>query len=61
MKNSKVIKNTLTIKPRNPIIAALKNLQGNPGAGFHEKSRGAKRREEKILLAKELGKLKVTK
>lgn len=61
MKNSKVIKNTLTIKPRNPIIAALKNLQGNSGAGVHEKSRGSKRREEKMLLAKELAKLKLPK
>lgn len=40
-------------KPRNPVVAALAAQPGQRGAGVHEKSRGAKRRAEKMALAKE--------
>jgi hypothetical protein len=37
-----------TLKPRNPVLAALKANRG--GAGMHEKSRGALRRAEKMAV-----------
>ncbi len=40
-------------KPRNPVIAALKNKAGG-GAGAHRKSRGALRRAQRMAVAKEL-------
>jgi hypothetical protein len=37
------------MKPRNTVLAALKNRQG--GAGAHRKSRGALRRAENMAVA----------
>ena len=37
------------MKPRNPVLVALKNRQG--GAGAHRKSRGALRRAENMAVA----------
>lgn len=42
------------LKPRNPILAALKANQG-ARAGVHQKSRGALRRAGKMALGKALG------
>jgi hypothetical protein len=39
-------------KPRNPVLAALKNRSG--GAGAHDKSRGALRRTEKMAVGREV-------
>lgn len=60
MKQKKMIKNfsIKTIKPKNPVLAALRITSGNKGAGVHEKSTGAMRRAEKIQLAKEIIQLK---
>lgn len=41
-------------KPRNPVIAALKNKAGGTGAGAHRKSRGAQRRAQRMAVAEEL-------
>ena len=41
-------------KPRNPVIAALKNKAGGSGAGAHRKSRGAQRRAKRMAVAEEL-------
>lgn len=41
-------------KPRNPVIAALKNKAGGGGAGAHRKSRGAHRRAQRMAVAREL-------
>ena len=38
------------MKPRNPVLAALKNRNG--GAGAHVKSRGALRRAENMAVAR---------
>jgi hypothetical protein len=38
------------MKPRNPVLAALKNGRG--GAGVHVKSRGALRRAENMAVAR---------
>ncbi len=40
------------MKPRNPVLAALKDRRG--GAGAHVKSRGALRREENMAVAREM-------
>ncbi len=40
------------LKPRNPVVAALKERQG--GAGAHRKSRGALRRAEHMAVARAL-------
>ena len=50
MQNRLVLK---ALKPRNPILMALKAAQCARG-GPHQKSRGALRRAEKMALAKEL-------
>lgn len=42
-----------TLKPRNPVLAALKAGQGAGGAGPHRKKRGAVRRAEKMAIARE--------
>jgi hypothetical protein len=42
------------MKPRNPVLAALKNSQGAKGAGAHRKKRGALRRAEKMAVAQVL-------
>ncbi len=42
-----------TLKPRNPVLAALKANLGARG-GVHGKTRGAVRRAEKMALLKEL-------
>ena len=39
------------LKPRNPVLAALKASQGARG-GLHRKKRGALRRAEKMAIAK---------
>jgi hypothetical protein len=39
------------MKPRNPVLAALKNSQGAKG-GAHRKKRGALRRAEKMAVAR---------
>ena len=41
------------LKPRNPVLAALKAAQGAKG-GAHRKQRGALRRAEKMAVAKAL-------
>ena len=41
-------------KPRNPVVAALKNKAGGGGAGAHRKTRGAQRRAQRMAVAKEL-------
>ena len=41
-----------TMKPRNPVLAALKDRRG--GAGSHRKKRGALRRAEQMAVAKAL-------
>jgi hypothetical protein len=38
----------MTMKPRNPVLLALKNWRG--GAGLHRKSRGALRRAENMAV-----------
>jgi uncharacterized protein GlcG (DUF336 family) len=38
------------MKPRNPVLAALKDRRG--GSGAHVKSRGALRRAEKMAMTK---------
>jgi hypothetical protein len=40
------------MKPRNPVLAALRDRRG--GAGAHVKSRGALRREENMAIAREM-------
>ena len=42
------------MKPRNPVLIALKNNQGAKGAGAHGKKQGALRRAEKMALGLEL-------
>lgn len=39
-----------TLKPRNPVLAALKANRSPGRAGAHEKSRGAIRRAEKMAV-----------
>ena len=39
-----------TMKPRNPVLAAMKERRG--GAGAHRKSRGALRRAENVAVAR---------
>jgi hypothetical protein len=41
-----------TMKPRNPVLVALKDRRG--GAGAHRKSRGALRRAENMAVSREL-------
>lgn len=41
-----------TMKPRNPVLVALKDRRG--GAGAHRKSRGALRRAENMAVSQEL-------
>lgn len=41
-----------TMKPRNPVLVALKDRRG--GAGAHRKSRGALRRAENMAVAQAL-------
>jgi hypothetical protein len=41
-----------TMKPRNPVLVALKERRG--GAGAHRKSRGALRRAENMAVASQL-------
>ncbi len=40
------------MKPRNPVLAALKNNR-SPGSGAHIKAHGALRRAEKMAVAQE--------
>ncbi len=42
------------MKPRNPVLIALKNNQGAKSAGPHGKKRGALRRAEKMAVAREI-------
>ena len=44
-----------TMKPRNPVLVALKDRRG--GAGAHRKSRGALRRAENMAVSLELSDL----
>jgi len=48
------IKAAKAMKPRNPVLIALKNNQGAQGAGAHGKTHGALRRAEKMALSQEL-------
>ena len=42
------------LKPRNPVLIALKNNQGAKGAGAHGKKQGALRRAEKMATRREV-------
>lgn len=42
------------LKPRNPVLLALKNNLGSRGAGAHRKKQGALRRAEKMALRLEV-------
>ena len=42
------------MKPRNPVLIALKNNQGAKGAGAHGKKQGALRRAEKMAVLREV-------
>ncbi|MDB5803254.1 MAG: hypothetical protein JWN73_576 [Betaproteobacteria bacterium] len=42
------------MKPRNPVLIALKNNQGARGAGPHGKKQGALRRAEKMAVLREI-------
>jgi len=42
------------MKPRNPVLIALKNNQGAKSAGPHGKKQGALRRAEKMAVAREM-------
>ncbi|HEX4329558.1 MAG TPA: hypothetical protein VH105_22415 [Burkholderiales bacterium] len=42
------------MKPRNPVLIALKNNQGAKGAGVHGKKQGALRRAEKMAVLREV-------
>ena len=42
------------MKPRNPVLIALKDNQGAKSAGPHGKKQGALRRAEKMAVAREI-------
>jgi len=42
------------MKPRNPVLIALKNNQGAKSAGAHGKKQGALRRAEKMAMLREV-------
>ena len=45
------------MKPRNPVLIALKNNQGAK-SGAHRKNQGALRRAEKMAVARQIAELK---
>lgn len=45
------------LKPRNPVLIALKDNQGSKGAGAHRKKQGSLRRAEKMAVQRALADL----